>query len=56
MNKEEEYAYNIFLYGELFKNILHALRTKKDKKFHVPKRYEEATNSAVAFFNKWEKQ
>jgi hypothetical protein len=56
MNKEEEYAYNIFLYGDLFKNILHALRTQKHKKFHVPKKYKEATASAVDYFNKWEKQ
>jgi hypothetical protein len=56
MTYEEDYAYHIFLYGDLFKNILHSLRTQKDRKFHIPERYEEVTMKTVAFYNKWEKK
>jgi hypothetical protein len=55
MTYEQDYAYHIFLYGHLFKNILHSLRTQKDKKFHIPERYKEVTMKTVAFYNKWEK-
>ncbi len=53
MTYEEDYAYHIFLYGDLFKNILHSLRTKKDRKFHIPERYKDVTHKTVEFHNRW---
>lgn len=50
---ETEYSYLLFLYGDLFKNILRALHLRKDMNFRIPERYKEATFATVDFYNKW---
>ena len=54
MKYEEDYAYMVFMYGDLFKNILQALREgKKEATFHIPTRYKDVTHKTVQFHNKW---
>ena len=54
MTYDEEYAYMVFVYGDLFKNILQALREKKgEATFKIPKRYKEVTKKTVEFHNRW---
>ena len=51
MTYDDEYAYMVLLYGELFKNILNSMR--KGQQFKVPKRYKEATEHTKKFYDKW---
>ena len=54
MTYEEDYAYMVLMYGDLFKNILSALREKKGKtEFHIPKKYKDVTHKTVEFHNRW---
>ena len=53
MTYDEDYAYHVFLYGDLFVNILTALRQRKDATFHIPTKYKEITTKTVLFHNKW---
>ena len=54
MTYEEEYAYMILIYGDLFKNILQALREKKgEATFHIPRQYKDVTHKTLQFHNKW---
>lgn len=55
MSYDEDYAYHVFMYGQLFVNILQNLRQHKERKFHIPKRYEEVTLKTVDFYNRWER-
>ena len=48
MTYDEEYAYMILLYGDLFKNILQALRERKgEATFHIPRQYKDVTHKTV---------
>ena len=53
MTYDEDYAYHVFVYGELFINIFSALRQRKDATFHIPTKYKEITTKTVLFHNKW---
>lgn len=52
---ESDYAYHLFMYGDLFVNILFSLHNEKEKRFNVPRRYKEVTSKTVKFYNKWSK-
>ena len=54
MTYDEDYAYHVFVYGDLFVNILTALRQRKDgATFHIPTKYKDITTKTVLFHNKW---
>ena len=53
MTYEEDYAYMVLMYGDLFKNVLQALREKKKAEFHIPRRYKDVTHKTVEFHNRW---
>ena len=54
MTYEEDYAYMVLMYGDLFKNILSALREKKGKaEFHIPRKYKDVTQKTIEFHNGW---
>jgi len=53
---EDDYAYHLFMYGDVFNNILNTfIQFHGNPNFTIPKRYKEIVEITRFFYLRWKK-
>ena len=53
---EDDYAYHLFMYGDVFNNVLNTfIQYHGQPQFTIPRKYKEVVEITKFFYLRWEK-